>query len=664
MPGRARRPGAYTPGRPIASRRSSQIKAMDIQPVVVGTAGHIDHGKSSLVRALTGIDPDRLREEKERGMTIDLGFARFELPDGRLVGIVDVPGHERFIRNMVAGATGIDLVVLVVAADDGVMPQTREHLQIMELCGVARGFVALTKVDLVERDLVDLAREELIEFLQGTFLEGAPIHPVSAITGEGMDEFRQTLEELVSSTEPRSSEGVFRMPVQRVFSAKGFGTICTGIPIGGELAIGDTLEVLPQGRRVRVRGLQAYGREAKRARAGHSTAINLADIDHHSVQRGDVLAEVGVYSAVRMLGARFKALPNLRRPIQNRTRIRLHVGTADVPGEMVLLDQEECASGASGLIQLRLDEAVVCAPGDPFVLRLLSPAETLGGGVVVEESRHRLKRFKNFVLEELVEQERSLGSARDLVEAVLHRRGLEPMAVEDLVVAVKSTRAEVAALLSDLQGREQVRQLGSKWLHKDALEAGVRDVVAAVKAWFEQFPLRQLMDVRELKQRIKLDPSLVAALLEECERRSILKLESGGQLRLAGREIELDAATQALSEEVHERLAADPFQPPLRTDLVKELKDHSEAAVIDVLALMLDQGRVIHLGGNLYLTAEAVQRGRTAVVQNFERNGKLEIPQLRDALQTSRKFLIPLLEYFDRDGLTIRQGAHRVLRRQ
>ncbi|NOT32346.1 MAG: selenocysteine-specific translation elongation factor, partial [Planctomycetes bacterium] len=275
-------------------------QGMEIQPIVIGTAGHIDHGKSTLVKALTGIDPDRLKEEQERGMTIDLGFARFDLPDGRRVGMVDVPGHERFIKNMVAGATGIDLVVLVVAADDGVMPQTREHLAIMQILGVARGLIALTKIDMVEPGLVELAAEDVLAAVRGTFLEGAPILPLSAHTGAGLEAFKQELFRLALATRPRSDEGVFRMPVQRVFSAKGFGTVLTGIPVSGTVALGDVLEVLPSGKRGKVRGIQAYQEAATRARAGHSTAINLADVSVEDVTRGNVLATPGFFRPTRM----------------------------------------------------------------------------------------------------------------------------------------------------------------------------------------------------------------------------------------------------------------------------------------------------------------------------------------------------------------------------
>ena len=311
---------------------------MEIQPIVIGTAGHIDHGKSSLVRALTGVDPDRLKEEKARGLTIDLGFAPLELPDGRLVGIVDVPGHERFIRNMVAGASGIDLVVLVVAADDGVMPQTREHLSIMGLLGVGRGLLVLNKCDLVDEEMIELAELDVRETVAGTFLEGAPLFRLSATNGDGVEAFREALFAAAAEVEPRSAEGVFRMPVQRVFSSRGFGTVVTGIPVSGAVGVGDALEVLPGGLRGKARGLQAYKQKTERARAGHSTAINLSDVGQDEVQRGQVVATPGYFRAVRMLGARLTALPDLERAVENRMRVRLHTGTAEVLGEVVLLD--------------------------------------------------------------------------------------------------------------------------------------------------------------------------------------------------------------------------------------------------------------------------------------------------------------------------------------
>ncbi|MGH7150977.1 MAG: selenocysteine-specific translation elongation factor, partial [Planctomycetota bacterium] len=310
----------------------------EIHRIVLGTAGHIDHGKSTLVEKLTGVNPDRLPEEKERGMTIDLGFAPLVLEDGRRVGIVDVPGHERFIKNMVAGATGIDAVLLVVAADDGVMPQTREHLEIMELLGLRRGMVVVTKVDLAERDLLPLVLEDVRALVAGTFLEGAPLFPVSSTTGEGWPPFREALERFLRETPPRSSEGVFRMPIQRVFSARGHGTVVTGIPVSGRIRLGDRVEILPGPLTGRLRGIQAYRESVEEARAGHSSALNLSDLDYREVRRGMTAAVPGFFKAASMVEAKFRYLPRNRRPLLDRTEVRFHAGTAETIGVAVLLD--------------------------------------------------------------------------------------------------------------------------------------------------------------------------------------------------------------------------------------------------------------------------------------------------------------------------------------
>ncbi|MAF67053.1 MAG: selenocysteine-specific translation elongation factor [Planctomycetes bacterium] len=638
---------------------------MEIQPIVIGTAGHIDHGKSTLVRALTGIDPDRLKEEKERGLTIDLGFAPLELPDGRTVGIVDVPGHERFIKNMVAGASGIDLVVLVVAADDGVMPQTREHLAIMNMLGVSRGMIALTKIDMVEPDLAELAEEDVREAVAGTFLADAPLLGVSGVTGEGLEAFKEALFAAVDRCPARSIGGLFRMPVQRVFSSKGFGTILTGIPVDGVVRVGDALEVLPGGQRGRVRGLQAYRQKTEEARAGHSTAVNLSDVGQDEVRRGCVLATPGFFRAVRMVGARLRVLDDLDRPFADRTAVRLHTGTAEVLGEAVLLDLPEVAPGGDALVQFRLEEPVVCAPGDPFIVRLASPSVTLGGGVILEESRYRLKRFKGFVLDELTRQEASLGSTRDLLEVSLSRLGEGLHLLADLAVGIKRPRAETAELLAAIAARGGAVSPdgGQKWIHAEALESGLEKLRAALAAWFERNELRDAIDVRDLRQEAGMEQGLLDALLEEEQARGGLKREAGGRVRLCGREIELDDDVRELWEAIGGCMEAGGFQPPTLDELA-ETCGVPLARVSEVVEMMVDRDELEHLGKGLFMNAACVGRAREEVIANCERNGALEIPELRDALKTTRRFLIPLLEYLDAQGLTLRQGGRRVLRRR
>ncbi|MBK7643784.1 MAG: selenocysteine-specific translation elongation factor [Planctomycetes bacterium] len=637
---------------------------MQIQPIVIGTAGHIDHGKSTLVKVLTGIDPDRLKEEQERGMTIDLGFARFTLPDGRKVGIVDVPGHERFVKNMVAGASGIDLVVLVVAADDGVMPQTREHLAIMSLLGLSRGLVALTKIDMVEPGMVELASDDVRGAVAGTFLADAPIFPLSSITGEGLEEFKRALFQLAAQTKPRSAEGVFRMPIQRVFSAHGFGTIVTGIPMSGTIRVGETLEILPGGLKGKVRGIQAYQEPTDTARAGHSSAINLADVDHHAVTRGHVAAAPGFYRGVRMIGTQLTALATLESPLSDRAHIRLHIGTAEALGELVLLDREVLAGGETGLAQLRLEEPVVCAPGDRFVLRLASPALTLGGGVVLEESKHRLKRFKNFVVEELSRAATSLESPRELLDVVLLRSKAGAHDAAELSVEIKRSREETERFLNDLKAQGKARTLApGRWIHAERLALDLTALEAALEAWFGEHSHREVMDVRELRRATGFEAEHLDLLLAESQRQGRLVHGAGGEVRRAGGAAALDEKTQALVTRVLGTLEAARYQPPSPVELAQALA-LPEKTLQPLLELLRDRKELVFVARDFALPRALYEAARESIVQNCQKNGSLDIPTLRDGLGTTRKWIIPLLEHFDAIGVTLRQGANRVLKKR
>jgi len=640
---------------------------MHIQPIVVGTAGHIDHGKSTLVKALTGIDPDRLKEEVERGMTIDLGFARFQLPDGRTVGVVDVPGHERFVKNMVAGATGIDVVILVVAADDGVMPQTREHLAIMTLLGLTRGLVALTKIDAVEPALVELAADDVRSAVRGTFLENAPILPLSSLTGVGLDAFKAALFRMASETKPRSADGIFRLPIQRVFSSHGHGTVITGIPMSGSVKHGDVLEILPIGLTTKVRGMQAYSESVDVVRAGHSAAINVADVDHNVVSRGMVAATPGYFRAATMLGASVKALADLDRAIEDRTQIRFHAGTAEVLGELVLLDTEVLEPGGEALAQLRLEEPVVVAPGDRFVLRLASPAYVLGGGVVLEESKHRLKRFKKFVIEELSRASQSLASPRDLLDTVLARARAGLHTPEELAREIKRSHAETERLLHDLASQKRIARLGSppRWIHLEKLALCSAKVEVAIQAWFEgEHAHREVVDVRELRRATGFAPDFLHVVLQELEKSGRVKLEPGGLVRRTDGKAAVDPALENLLGRVRATFEAAHFQPPTPVELAERLAVPEKSAT-RAIELLKDRGELHAIQpGEIYLAHATYEAAKAAIVANCEKNRSLDIPSLRDQLQTTRKFLIPLLEHFDTAGVTIRQGSNRVLRRR
>tara|TARA_R110002072_G_scaffold131578_5_gene271134 strand:- start:3688 stop:5598 length:1911 start_codon:yes stop_codon:yes gene_type:complete len=635
---------------------------MDIQPIVIGTAGHIDHGKSSLVKALTGVDPDRWEEERKRGMTIDLGFASLELPDGRKVGLVDVPGHERFVRNMVAGASGIDRVVLVVAADDGVMPQTREHLAIMEMLGVEKGLIALNKIDLVDDEMVEMAEDDIRQAVEGTFLESADILRVSAIGGQGVEELRTAILKMAKAAKPRTAGGVFRLPIQRVFSAKGVGTIVTGIPVSGTVKVGDVLEVLPGGQKGKVRGIQAYHESTQEGRAGHSTALNLADVDHTKVERGCVAATPGYFQALKMVGARLKALPALDRPITNRMQVRVHVGTAEVLGEVVLLDAQEIAPGDEGMVQLRLETPMVCAPGDRFVLRLASPVSTLGGGVILEESRYRLKRFKTFIIDELERQAKSLGSTVALLEAHLVRLPERWATVDELSTLLKRHAQETRGLLGTLASSGKVHEVGAaRWIHNETLELSLAETRDALNAWFEDNAQRARMDVRDLRSATRFDASFLDVLLERLESAGELIRQAGGMIVPKDRAVELDPASAKFLADVLGAYATARFQPPMPDEVAATLKK-PEAEVKSMIQLLVDQGKLEHVSGALFIDGAAIAEARQAVTENCQTNGQLVIPELRDRLGTTRKFLIPILEHFDTEGLTRRMGNTRMLR--
>src|SRR5690348_13448160 len=420
--------------------------------VIVGTAGHIDHGKSALIEALTGTNPDRLEEEKRRGITIDLGFAFLEL-DGVRFGFVDVPGHERFVRNMLAGVGGIDLFVLVIAADESIKPQTREHFDICRLLGIPRGVVAITKCDLVDADVLGLVRLEVEDFVRGSFLEGAPIVPVSARTGAGLDAFKKALIEVARSAARKNISGHFRLPIDRSFAMKGFGTVVTGTLVSGALKTGDEAEIYPVGRRVRVRGLHSGGQAIERAVAGQRTAVNLAGVEHSDVARGMLLAPVGVFEPTARADVRITLLESAK-PLKNRTRVHFHQGTAERIAEIVLLEGDELHPRASGLAQLRLEDETLLLPGDRFILRQFSPVVTIGGGVVIDALAPRHRRNDPAVLPLLKTLE---GSSREEILAALLGRLGRPLAVSEIIARTGWTETEIRGAVSALATKKTVR---------------------------------------------------------------------------------------------------------------------------------------------------------------------------------------------------------------
>jgi len=632
--------------------------ARPILPVVVGTAGHIDHGKSSLVKALTGIDPDRLKEEKERGLTIDLGFARFKMSDGRWLGMVDVPGHERFVRNMVAGCTGLDLAVLVVAADDGVMPQTIEHVDIVHLLAVRAGVIVLTKIDMVDPALADMAEAEIRQLVRGTVFADAEVCRVSSITGEGIAELRAKLEALARQIPPRSAGGNFRMPVQRVFSLPGIGTVVTGIPMSGSIAPGDEVEVLPIGQRLKVRGIHAYGGKVEQAVAGHSTALAMPDAKESGVHRGMVVATPGTFQSGTAVDLELELLGRAR-PLPHRAAIRFHTGTIEVRGEILLLDRELLQPGEQATVRLELDDEACCAHGDRFLLRLQTPSVTVGGGRVLRlakaPGRYRRKQLGAELQGIVAAGDRP--QAR--IEHELGSAGAEGRPVDELARALET---EETAVLEALAAMPQVH-LHQKAMHAFLLEvvlAGERELLESVDRILAKRPAAASIKRTALHSSKTLPQPLIDAVLERLERAGRVRAGSQGQLLFTERLKPLPPAQQQLLDRLVHECEQRGFRPPELAELQPALAI-AEETLLGMLDRAQDEGRVEKVGDHYY-AGSVLQRALRSIRANCLRHAEvLEIPELRDEFDTSRKYLIPLLEHVDALGLTVLRGGIRRL---
>ncbi|MBI2930495.1 MAG: selenocysteine-specific translation elongation factor [Planctomycetes bacterium] len=639
------------------------LKSSDIYNVIIGTAGHIDHGKSTLVKRLTGIDPDRLPEEKEREMTIDLGFAPFTLKTGQRVGIIDVPGHERFIKNMVAGATSIDLVLLVVAGDEGPNIQTREHVSIMQLLGLKRGILVITKADKADPDFVELVKDDLQKLVHGTFLEGAPMIAVSAFTGQGIDLLVETINSIVLSMPTHETQGVFRMPIQRIFSAKGFGTIITGVPISGQAKIGDTLEILPLGRRGRVRALQAYKAEVQEIRAGHSSAVNITDIAHEEVQRGMVACTPGYFKASLFVEARFKYVPDIPRPLRNLMPVKFHAGTKEADGRIVLLDKKELAPGEECYVQFRLDEPVVVATGDPFIVRLQTPMYTIGGGRVLEASDGKIKRFKDEILMKLVEKEAAISDQHAAVEVVLKQQGDRAVTLADLSVATQQPPAAIEPAVKQFEAAGKLVKFdGNRFMHADAFEGTMQRLKGMINQFHVKHPLRAGWDMLVFRTESKLGEDVFRRASEELVKRGVLAIENN-KARAASFSVRLSREDADAAAEVERLVRETAFNTP-RLDEIHGRFKYNKERIDRVLGLLVDKGAIVQLKDGVLFHRDTVEEAKRVIAEAIRRQGAIEAAQVRDLIGTTRKYVIPLLEYLDDVGFTVRVENKRVLKNE
>lgn len=626
--------------------------------VVVGTAGHIDHGKSALVKALTGTDPDRLKEEKERGMTTDLGFAFL----GDNITIIDVPGHEKFVRHMLAGASTVDVVMLVVAADDSVMPQTKEHFEICRLMGLREGLVAVNKIDLVDAEMLELVKLDVAELVKGSFLEDAPVLAVSAVTGQGIPELRQAIADLARKVGPKPDRGVFRMPIDRSFSMKGFGTVVAGTVLSGRVRVGDKLELLPHQREVRVRGVQEHNRMVETAGLGERAALNLQGVEREAVVRGNVLATAGYYSPTQMLNAWLYLLKDAGRPLRNLTRVKLHIGTAEVMCRVLLLDAKELAPGQEGLVQCRLEEPVVCDWDDHFVIRTFAPQQTVGGGVVLEANAAKERRFDEAAVGRL----RALrsGEAGSVMEQYLVKSRFEARTLAQLSKDLALADADAGRMLEALVQAGKVRrfQFESKeyLVHDKAFNEAGAAVEEALARFHKENPFRLGLKRPELRAKAGLSAPLFEAVLAHLASAGRV-LSEEDRVRLAGHQMRLSPAEQKQFDRVEALYREAGLQsPPLAEALAMAEKRLAER----VRAALLEAGRLVDVGESVVLHRETVRQAEEAVRRMFSRKPELTASEIRQELGTTRKYLIPLLNYFDSRGVTQRKGEVRVLRQK
>lgn len=631
--------------------------------LILGTAGHIDHGKTSLVKALTGTDTDRLKEEKARGITIELGFAHLELPGGIAFGVVDVPGHEKFVRAMVAGVAGMDLVMLVIAADEGIMPQTREHLDILRLLGVRCGLVALTKSDLVEPDWLPLVQEEVREFVVGTFLENAPIIPVSSRTGAGLDDLKAELSQLAEGASEKKREGYFRLPVDRVFTVAGFGTVVTGTLLAGEIRVGDELELLPVGHRGRVRGIQAHGAKSEIGQAGQRLAVNLQGIDLDQAHRGDVVVPAGQFRTTRRVDVRLDHLASAPRDLKHRSIVRFHSGTSEVTAQIILLECNAVAPGSSSYAQLRLDEPLLLVSGDPYLIRATSPSMTIGGGIVLDPFPPARRRRS----EEALKLLESLDAAehQKTCSLIVAQSLLSGVTFDEIVLRSGISRKQAEVALQGLLAAGSLVQMVRDpriFLSKPAVTSLKELLVEELAVYLAANPLKEGISKEELKTRIprRSDQRFFLPLLAELEKEGKLTVERD-LVRQAG--VTQVAASHAsnLGGHISRLLAERGVEPPT----VKELADlvgAAEKEVRDHLAVMLRNGAVVRVSGDIYYAPSVLQSIEEKLLTFLREKKEITPGEFRDLTGLSRKFMIPLLEYFDGKKLTLRMGDKRVLR--
>ena len=631
--------------------------------VILGTAGHVDHGKTLLIKALTGIDTDRLAEEKKRGITIELGFAHLDFEGGTRLGIVDVPGHERFIHHMLAGAGGMDLGMLVIAANEGIMPQTVEHLGILRLLGLRDGLVVITKTDLVDSEWLELVKADIRDLVKGSFLDGKPILPVSAVSGEGLDKLKQTLHDMTLAAENRNPRLPFRLPIDRVFHAEGFGTVITGTLIEGSVAQGDTVELFPSCVTAKVRGLQVHGESVDRAEAGQRVAVNLSGIRKENVARGDVAAAPGTLRTSSMLDVRLTVLQDSRRTIRSNTVLHLHLNTRELLARAVLLDRTELAAGESTYAQLRLQETVAVKPGDRFVVRFYSPLETIGGGVILDERPSRHKPGNKDVLAALALREDGSLSQK-ITQTVMEQEYTLPD-VNQLEHLLHIPAAELNPILASLVSAGHLSEpLPGRYVTPYVLDKLRERCLVLLENYHRDNPLSAGILVPELRQKLLPDADLPAstAILHTFEREQRISLVSGC-ICLYGFHVELTARQMDIRNRLLENYRNAGLGSPSADGTAANFAPEEQEDVRQIISKLIKDGLLVSISPEWIISREEYDRIWMLTRKHFETSPELSLSGFRDMLSISRKNALAILDYFDRNNLTRRVGDVRYLRK-
>lgn len=627
--------------------------------IIVGTAGHIDHGKTTLIKALTGRNTDRWEEEQRRGITIDLGFTYFDLKNGDRVGIIDVPGHEKFINNMVAGVVGMDLVLLVVAADEGIMPQTREHMDILGLLGVKKSILVINKCDLVDEEWLELVEEEIQEELEGTFLEGAPVVKVSAATGQGLDELTDTIQQLMSDeVVAKDTQTIPRLPIDRAFTLSGFGTIITGTLISGTITREDVLEMYPIGKECKIRNIQVHGQNQDKCYAGQRVAINLSNVKKKEIRRGCVLAPKNSMKNTDLLDVKLKVLEDSMRILTNHERLHLYTGTSEILCRAVLLDKEQIGPGEEGLVQLRLEEEIAVKRGDRFVVRFYSPMETIGGGIVLEPNPVRKKRFDAQAIEELKKKES--GSLGDVMELQIKEHGDTMITLAELAKVMAHSVDELKEYLEELEESGTIFVFPMKkdtylW-HRDSEFAVRQKIEETLQKYHSEHPYRYGMKKAEIHNTFlkKIKPNIFDAYIERMTGENVYGRREE-YLSLPGYEVPKDAMylqTEKLIEDTFEKAGYD-FVRFSEIDFGKIPRQTAE----DVVLMMIDEGKVLRINEEMFTMKHLMDEAKEKIQNHLKEENLITIAQVRDMFSTSRKSAKPILEYMDSIKVTKKTGG-------